>query len=167
MSRERAKRITLVPAQEVGLSRLFPFNLYTFLFSIFVLLLCIWFVLCFKHFIIVWFISFSIFRFLNSILQNIEKIKKVVEEGNYYGAQQMYKSFGARYVCQSPFIYLQEKTTTMVLNRCAGVCAHWGRVFMFVYLHLSFANVETFSFFWRKLVFFFWLVADMHQVIGI
>ncbi|KAL2234877.1 Golgi to ER traffic protein 4 homolog [Sesamum indicum] len=30
--------------------------------------------------------------------ENIEKIKKVVEEGNYYGAQQMYKSFGARYI---------------------------------------------------------------------
>ncbi|PIN11085.1 hypothetical protein CDL12_16316 [Handroanthus impetiginosus] len=45
MSRERAKRIALAPAQE-----------------------------------------------------NIEKIKKVVDEGNYYGAQQMYKSFGARYI---------------------------------------------------------------------
>ncbi|KAL0424891.1 UNVERIFIED_CONTAM: Golgi to ER traffic protein 4 [Sesamum radiatum] len=30
--------------------------------------------------------------------ENIEKIKKVVEEGNYYGAQQMYKSIGARYI---------------------------------------------------------------------
>ncbi|KAG8372809.1 hypothetical protein BUALT_Bualt12G0105700 [Buddleja alternifolia] len=30
--------------------------------------------------------------------ESIEKIKKVVEEGNYYGAQQMYKSFSARYI---------------------------------------------------------------------
>ncbi|EYU42724.1 hypothetical protein ABFS82_13G000400 [Erythranthe guttata] len=45
MSRERAKRIALAPAQE-----------------------------------------------------NIDKIKKVVDEGNCYGAQQMYKSFGARYI---------------------------------------------------------------------
>ncbi|CAA0842600.1 Unknown protein [Striga hermonthica] len=30
--------------------------------------------------------------------QVVEKIKKVVEEGNYYGAQQMYKSFSARYI---------------------------------------------------------------------
>ncbi|XP_024024705.1 Golgi to ER traffic protein 4 homolog isoform X2 [Morus notabilis] len=30
--------------------------------------------------------------------ENIEKLKKVVEEGNYYGAQQMYKSISARYV---------------------------------------------------------------------
>ncbi|KAL6503064.1 hypothetical protein OROHE_023928 [Orobanche hederae] len=30
--------------------------------------------------------------------QSVEKIKKVVEEGNYYGAQQMYKSFSARYI---------------------------------------------------------------------
>ncbi|GAV91335.1 DUF410 domain-containing protein [Cephalotus follicularis] len=30
--------------------------------------------------------------------ENIEKLKKVVSEGNYYGAQQMYKSISARYV---------------------------------------------------------------------
>ncbi|KAB1212216.1 hypothetical protein CJ030_MR5G024984 [Morella rubra] len=30
--------------------------------------------------------------------ENIEKLEKVVEEGNYYGAQQMYKSTCARYV---------------------------------------------------------------------
>ncbi|BBG97856.1 hypothetical protein Prudu_007106 [Prunus dulcis] len=30
--------------------------------------------------------------------ENIEKLEKVVEEGNYYGAQQMYKSISARYV---------------------------------------------------------------------
>ncbi|PON64341.1 Golgi to ER traffic protein [Trema orientale] len=30
--------------------------------------------------------------------ENVEKLKKVVEEGNYYGAQQMYKSISARYV---------------------------------------------------------------------
>lgn len=30
--------------------------------------------------------------------QNIDKLKKVVEEGNCYGAQQMYKSISARYV---------------------------------------------------------------------
>ncbi|KAK4578912.1 hypothetical protein RGQ29_028827 [Quercus rubra] len=30
--------------------------------------------------------------------ENIEKLQKVVEEGNYYGAQQMYKSISARYV---------------------------------------------------------------------
>lgn len=30
-------------------------------------------------------------------MQNIDKLKKVVEEGNYYGAQQMYKSISARY----------------------------------------------------------------------
>ncbi|XP_068491037.1 protein GET4 isoform X1 [Phaseolus vulgaris] len=31
-------------------------------------------------------------------VQNIEKLEKVVNEGNYYGAQQMYKSVSARYV---------------------------------------------------------------------
>ncbi|KAK7277296.1 hypothetical protein RIF29_18447 [Crotalaria pallida] len=30
--------------------------------------------------------------------QNIDKLEKVVSEGNYYGAQQMYKSISARYV---------------------------------------------------------------------
>ncbi|XP_075668092.1 protein GET4 [Castanea sativa] len=30
--------------------------------------------------------------------ENIEKLQKVVEEGDYYGAQQMYKSISARYV---------------------------------------------------------------------
>lgn len=30
--------------------------------------------------------------------ENIAKLEKVVKEGNYYGAQQMYKSFSARYV---------------------------------------------------------------------
>ncbi|XP_059628257.1 protein GET4 [Cornus florida] len=30
--------------------------------------------------------------------ENIEKIEKVVNDGNYYGAQQMYKSISARYV---------------------------------------------------------------------
>lgn len=30
--------------------------------------------------------------------QNIEKLEKVVNEGNYYGAQQMYKSISARFV---------------------------------------------------------------------
>ncbi|KAK7379800.1 hypothetical protein VNO78_34320 [Psophocarpus tetragonolobus] len=30
--------------------------------------------------------------------ENIEKLEKVVNEGNYYGAQQMYKSVSARYV---------------------------------------------------------------------
>ena len=30
-------------------------------------------------------------------MQNIEKLKKVVVEGNHYGAQQMYKSVTARY----------------------------------------------------------------------
>lgn len=30
--------------------------------------------------------------------ENIEKVKKVVHEGNCYGAQQMYKSFSARYI---------------------------------------------------------------------
>ncbi|KAK7268189.1 hypothetical protein RIF29_20880 [Crotalaria pallida] len=30
--------------------------------------------------------------------QNIDKLEKVVNEGNYYGAQQMYKSISARYV---------------------------------------------------------------------
>ncbi|KAK9913298.1 hypothetical protein M0R45_037120 [Rubus argutus] len=30
--------------------------------------------------------------------EQIEKLEKVVEEGNYYGAQQMYKSISARYV---------------------------------------------------------------------
>ncbi|KAH6774348.1 golgi-to-ER traffic-like protein [Perilla frutescens var. hirtella] len=29
--------------------------------------------------------------------ETIEKVKKVVDEGNFYGAQQMYKSLGARY----------------------------------------------------------------------
>lgn len=31
-------------------------------------------------------------------LENIDKLQKVVNEGNYYGAQQMYKSVSARYV---------------------------------------------------------------------
>ncbi|XP_074276248.1 protein GET4 isoform X2 [Silene latifolia] len=31
-------------------------------------------------------------------LENIEKLQKVIEGGNYYGAQQMYKSISARYV---------------------------------------------------------------------
>lgn len=31
-------------------------------------------------------------------VQNIEKLEKVVNEGNYYGAQQMYKSVSARFV---------------------------------------------------------------------
>ncbi|XP_051140078.1 protein GET4 [Andrographis paniculata] len=35
---------------------------------------------------------------LASAEENIEKIKKVVHEGNCYGAQQMYKSFSARYI---------------------------------------------------------------------
>ncbi|KAK6142645.1 hypothetical protein DH2020_022993 [Rehmannia glutinosa] len=35
--------------------------------------------------------------------ENVEKIKKVVEEGNYYGAQQMYKSFSARYISNSRY----------------------------------------------------------------
>ncbi|KAM6582664.1 hypothetical protein CsatB_009666 [Cannabis sativa] len=35
--------------------------------------------------------------------ENIEKLKKVVEEGNYYGAQQMYKSISARYVSAQRF----------------------------------------------------------------
>ncbi|XP_024971521.1 Golgi to ER traffic protein 4 homolog [Cynara cardunculus var. scolymus] len=30
-------------------------------------------------------------------LENIEKLKKIVDEGNYYGAQQMYKTTSARY----------------------------------------------------------------------
>ncbi|XAR56112.1 hypothetical protein NMG60_11036448 [Bertholletia excelsa] len=30
--------------------------------------------------------------------ENIEKLAKVVEDGNYYGAQQMYKSISARYI---------------------------------------------------------------------
>ncbi|KAL2487647.1 hypothetical protein Fot_40939 [Forsythia ovata] len=34
---------------------------------------------------------------LSSAKETTEKIKKVVDEGNYYGAQQMYKSFSARY----------------------------------------------------------------------
>ncbi|GFP80543.1 golgi to er traffic protein 4 homolog [Phtheirospermum japonicum] len=35
--------------------------------------------------------------------QSVEKIKKVVEEGNYYGAQQMYKSFSARYIASDRY----------------------------------------------------------------
>lgn len=30
-------------------------------------------------------------------MQHIEKLEKIVEEGNFYGAQQMYKSISARY----------------------------------------------------------------------
>lgn len=30
-------------------------------------------------------------------MQNIDKLEKVVNEGNYYGAQQMYKSISARF----------------------------------------------------------------------
>ncbi|KAF7820092.1 Golgi to ER traffic protein 4-like protein [Senna tora] len=30
--------------------------------------------------------------------ENIDKLEKVVKEGNYYGAQQMYKSISARYI---------------------------------------------------------------------
>ncbi|KAL3649201.1 hypothetical protein CASFOL_005604 [Castilleja foliolosa] len=35
--------------------------------------------------------------------QSVEKIRKVVEEGNYYGAQQMYKSFSARYIASNRY----------------------------------------------------------------
>lgn len=35
---------------------------------------------------------------LAPVQENIEKIKQVVEDGNYYGAQQMYKTFSARYI---------------------------------------------------------------------
>jgi hypothetical protein len=35
---------------------------------------------------------------LPPVLENIEKLEKVVEGGNYYGAQQMYKSISARYL---------------------------------------------------------------------
>ena len=31
------------------------------------------------------------------VLKHIDKLKKVVEEGNYYGALQMYKSISARF----------------------------------------------------------------------
>lgn len=30
-------------------------------------------------------------------MQNIEKLEKVIDGGNYYGAQQMYKSTSARF----------------------------------------------------------------------
>ena len=40
-------------------------------------------------------------------MQNIEKLKKVVEESNYYGAQQMYKSISARYeYCLNIYTYM-------------------------------------------------------------
>lgn len=42
-----------------------------------------------------------LFIYCNSLgywVQNIEKLQKVINEGNYYGAQQMYKSISARYV---------------------------------------------------------------------
>ncbi|RXI09093.1 hypothetical protein DVH24_023237 [Malus domestica] len=35
--------------------------------------------------------------------ENIQKLEKVVEEGNFYGAQQMYKSISARYVAAQRF----------------------------------------------------------------
>ncbi|XP_047964541.1 protein GET4 isoform X1 [Salvia hispanica] len=36
--------------------------------------------------------------------ETIEKIKKVVEEGNFYGAQQMYKSLGSRYASADRYL---------------------------------------------------------------
>ncbi|KAF7811896.1 Golgi to ER traffic protein 4-like protein [Senna tora] len=37
------------------------------------------------------------------IIHNIDKLEKLVNEGNYYGAQQMYKSLGTRYVAAERF----------------------------------------------------------------
>lgn len=38
-------------------------------------------------------------------VQNIEKLEKVVNDGNYYGAQQMYKSVSARFIQFLPVGY--------------------------------------------------------------
>lgn len=35
---------------------------------------------------------------LPHVKENIEKLQKLVKDGNYYGAQQMYKSYSARYI---------------------------------------------------------------------
>ncbi|XP_056841973.1 protein GET4 isoform X2 [Raphanus sativus] len=42
-------------------------------------------------------------RELPPVQEHIDKLKKVVEEGNYYGALQMYKSISARYVTAQRF----------------------------------------------------------------
>jgi hypothetical protein len=40
-------------------------------------------------------------------LQNVAKLEKVVKDGNYYGAQQMYKSLSARFKQFLALIYHQ------------------------------------------------------------
>ncbi|KAK6933309.1 Golgi to ER traffic protein 4 [Dillenia turbinata] len=40
---------------------------------------------------------------LPPVQQNIEKLEKVINEGNHYGAQQMYKSISARYIAAERF----------------------------------------------------------------
>jgi hypothetical protein len=49
-------------------------------------------------------------RFFDEIwceLQNVDKLEKVVKNGNYYGAQQMYKSLSARFKQFLALIYHQ------------------------------------------------------------
>ncbi|CAA2970171.1 Golgi to ER traffic 4 homolog [Olea europaea subsp. europaea] len=41
---------------------------------------------------------------LSSAKENIENIKKAVDEGNHYGAQQMYKSFSVRYIAAKRYL---------------------------------------------------------------
>lgn len=48
-------------------------------------------------------------------VQNIEKLEKVVNDGNYYGAQQMYKSVSARFTQFLTVPILQEKCTLSTL----------------------------------------------------
>lgn len=39
-------------------------------------------------------------------LQNVDKLEKVVKDGNYYGAQQMYKSISARFKQFQAFVII-------------------------------------------------------------
>lgn len=89
--------ISVVSIKEFCLMQLWcTRNIFLYLFNIMVL--CIW--LACQH-VISCLLSFFFPGLIHRIsqLQNIEKIKKVVDEGNFYGAQQMYKSIGARYDC--------------------------------------------------------------------
>ncbi|KAM3238321.1 protein FAR1-RELATED SEQUENCE 5-like [Capsicum annuum] len=56
--------------------------------------------------------------------ENIEKLEKVVKQGNYYGAQQMFKSISARYVSSERYSEaLKICCLIFVLNVSSVVCA--------------------------------------------
>jgi hypothetical protein len=58
-------------------------------------------------------------RFFDEIwceLQNVDKLEKVVKDGNYYGAQQMYKSLSARFKQFLALIYHQAYDMCFILQ---------------------------------------------------